>query len=665
MNRIYRLCWNRATSQWVPASELARRSAPGAAVRQPFGRRRLLGLSLLAASLGLSSLAWAGDTPVGGQIVAGTGHIQQGGNTTTIRQASQTLTLNWQSFDIGQNQTVNFVQPGPSAIAVNRILGNTASSIFGHLNANGQVWLINPNGILFGQNARVNVGGLVASTLDLDQDTLASNTRRFAGTGTGSVVNEGSLLSASGGYVTLIGNQVSNRGVIAAQMGTVALAGGSAATLTFKGNQLVHLQVDRSTLNNLAENRQLVMADGGQVIMTAGARDAVLASVVNNTGVVQARTVQYHNGTITLLGGMVAGTVTVGGTLDASAPTGGDGGAIETSAAQFNLAGDTHVTAAAAHGMAGTWLLDPSDLSIDTAAATTIASTLNGGTNVVEQTTATGASGVGTQSSGAGDINVNAAINWANTSASLSLLAYHAVNVNAAVSGAGGVLMRADSGNLTIASGASVHGGTGVTLAAATNFVNSAGAGAVRAGAGGRWLVYSTDPTLDTAGGLTPNFIQYNAPYQTAPAAASGNGFLYSVAPTLAVSSPLGNVSKVYDGNTIATFTGANLSASGLVNGNLIATATGRYVSADAGNALAVTTPGSIAGFVLTDASGVIPVYGYTLGGSRATANIGSITPAPLTASIVGNPTKVYDGTTTAMGPAAASARRTWATTLR
>ena len=590
--------------------------------------------------------AWAVSGPVGGQVTAGAGQILQSGATTTIKQNSQTLSLIWQSFNIAANQTVDFEQPGASSIAINRVLGSAPSEIFGHLNANGQVWLINPNGILFGQSAQVNVGGLVASTLDLDNNTLASNSRSFSGSGKGSVINQGMINAANGGYVALIGNQVSNQGVIGAQLGAVALGGGSAATLTFNGNQLIHLQIDRSTLNNLAENRQLIVANGGQVIMTAGAKDAVLASVVNNTGVVQAQTVQNRNGTITLLGGMDAGTVNVGGTLDASAPSGGSGGSIETSAANFNLAGDAHITAAAPQGNAGTWLVDPTNLTIDATSAATISSTLNGGTNVTEQTTATGASGVGVQSAGAGDINVNAAVSWTNAAASLSLQAYHGINVNAPVTGAGGVTMNAQGANLTIASGATITGGTGVRLATAANFVNSQGSNAVSTGTSASWLIYSTNPTLDTAGGLAPNFIQYNAPYATTPVpGALGNGFLYSLAPILKITGLTGTVSKVYDGTNAATIAGSNITATGLINGNLITSASGTYGNPNAGTGILVTGPNSMSGTSMTDSTGKIPVYGYTFSGSAVSANVGTIIPAPITASIIGNPTEVYDGT--------------------
>ena len=648
MNLKSRPSWNRLARRDIALSESNFTITPDAARRHTLGRRVAM-LSLLATALGMTGLAYASGGPTGGQIVGGSGQIQQIGNTTTIHQNSSTLSLNWQSFNIGPDQTVNFVQPGSNAIAINRIFASTPSEIYGHLNANGQVWLINPNGVLFGQSAQVNVGGLVASTLDVDDSTLDSSNRRFSGSGKGSIVNRGSINAANGGYVALIGNQVSNQGVITAQLGTVALGGGSAVTLTFNGNQLLHLQVDQSTLNNLAENRQLIVADGGRVIMTAGAKDTLLASVVNNSGRVQAQTVQNHDGTITLLGGMEAGTVNVGGTLDASAPNGGKGGFIETSAAHFNLAGDAHITAAAAHGQAGTWLVDPTDLTIDSAAAATISSTLDGGTNVSETTTASGATGAGVQSAGNGDITIGSAINWTKSTATLTLTAYNGINVKAPVSGSGKVVMQAagssNGAGITIAAGQSIVGATGVTLATATKFVNNAGSSAVSTGTSAPWLIYSVNPTQDTIGGLTPSFIQYNAPYSTA-AAASGNGFLYSVAPTLTVSGLTGTVTKTYDATTSAPLVGANFTTSGMLTGDKIVSAAGTYATSDAGSNIAVTSPSSISGYSITNAAG-IPIYGYALSGV-ASANIGAINPAQLTASIIGNPTKVYDGTTTA-----------------
>lgn len=313
LNRIYRLVWSRVHQAWVIASEVTRGQGKAA-------RSKLLLASVVFAT---TNLAQAG--PTGGQVTAGSGSINQSGNTTTITQNSQNLSVNWQSFNTSAQETVNFVQPSASAIAVNRIIDTNATQFFGRLNANGQVYLINPNGVLFGAGSQINVGGLVASTLDLNDASLASDKRTFSGSGKGSVVNQGSITTAQGGYVAFIANTVSNQGSINAAGGSVALGAGSAVTLSFAGNALLGMQINQSTLDNLAGNGGLINADGGMVLMSAGARDAVLASVVNNTGIIQARSVQDVNGTIVLEGGGHS-VVANSGTLDASGKNAGEAG---------------------------------------------------------------------------------------------------------------------------------------------------------------------------------------------------------------------------------------------------------------------------------------------------------------------------------------------------
>jgi filamentous hemagglutinin family protein len=326
LNRMYRLVWSHVRQAWVAVAETSRG-------RGKCARRRLL---LAAAALAATSLAQAG--PTGGQVTAGKGSIDQSGTTTTINQSSQNLSLQWTSFNTGAAETVNFVQPSNSAIAVNRILDTGATQFFGKLNANGQVYVINPNGVLFGAGSQVNVGGLVASTLDIDDGVVGAATRRFSGNGSGSIVNRGTISAAEGGYVAFIGQRVNNQGTIVAPRGSVALGGGSEVTLSFAGNRLVNMQVDRSTLDNLAENGGLIGADGGAVILSAGARDAVLASVVNNTGVIQARSVREVDGTIVLDGGALS-VVNNSGTLDASGRKAGEtGGTVKVLGEQVTLA---------------------------------------------------------------------------------------------------------------------------------------------------------------------------------------------------------------------------------------------------------------------------------------------------------------------------------------
>ena len=448
INRVYRLIWNHALGAFIPVAETTRGAGKGTGRAASRLSQRLSKRSASraagAVALALTALV-ANASPTGGQVTGGSGVITSSATTTTVRQSSPELSLNWQSFNIAANQTVDFVQPSATAIAVNRILGSNGSVILGHLDANGQVVLINPNGVLFGLGSIVNVGGLVASTLDLDASTLGTEAKSFSGSGaggasgsgggTGSVINDGTITAATGGAVVLLGNTVGNSGVISAQLGSVALASGSAATLTFHGINLVSLQIDRSVLGSVAANGGLIRADGGQVLMTAGAENALLASVVNNTGVIEARTVENHAGTITLLGGMSAGTVNVAGTLDASAPEGGHGGAIDTSAAHVEIASDAKVSTAAAQGLSGTWLIDPTDFTISAGTSSQSASGI-GATTLQTELAGTNVS-IATSAGGSqnGDIDVNAPLSW--SANALTLTAANNINVNAVMTVSG------------------------------------------------------------------------------------------------------------------------------------------------------------------------------------------------------------------------------------
>jgi len=483
MNHVYRSTWNDALQQYVPAVEAARGRHKG-------GKARRTVIAAAAALALTTGVATAG--PAGGQVTAGTGSVSQSGSTTTITQSSQNLSLSWQNFNIGAQETVDFIQPSASAIAVNRILGSSGSVILGHLDANGQVYLINPNGILFGQGAQVNVSGLVASTLDFSDTGLAGITRTFAGAGDGSVINQGSI--NAGNYVALMGNYVGNQGTINAQLGTVALAAGSAVTLTFGGNSLVHMVVDRSVLNSLAENGGLIQANGGQVTMTAGARNSLLASVVNNTGVIEAQTVENRNGTITLLGGMAAGTVHVGGTLDASAPHGGNGGQIDTSAANVKIDSGAAVTTLAANGKAGAWTIDPQDFTIAASGGDITGATLStelGGGNVTIQSN-------GGATAGAGNVNVNDAVSW--SANQLTLSAQNNVNINTAMSGSGTASLALQYGQGAVKAGSTsnyfLNNGAQVNLPAGQNF-------STKLGSDGATVTYTVITSLGAAGSTT------------------------------------------------------------------------------------------------------------------------------------------------------------------
>lgn len=123
---------------------------------------------LLAMALGGSVQAM----PSGGTIRSSNGSIVEQGQTMTVQQNSNRMAIDWTQFDIAKNETVRYAQPDKNAVSLNRVTGGQQSLIEGNLNANGHVFLVNPNGVVFGKNASVDVGGLVASTARLADDTM-------------------------------------------------------------------------------------------------------------------------------------------------------------------------------------------------------------------------------------------------------------------------------------------------------------------------------------------------------------------------------------------------------------------------------------------------------------------------------------------------------------
>ncbi|MDD5031389.1 MAG: YDG domain-containing protein, partial [Rhodoferax sp.] len=336
--------------------------------------------------------------------------------------------------------------------------------------------------ILFGQGASVNVGGLVASTRNITDSHFLAGNYQFAGSGAGSVVNQGSL-NADGGYVALLGATVSNDDVISAQSGSVALAAGNAMTLDLAGDGLVNVAVTEDAVNALVQNGGLIRADGGQVLLTTQVAGSLLQNAVNNTGVIQAQTlVTEKSGRIKLMGGMSTGTVNVGGTLDASAPNGGDGGFIETSAAHVYLAQDVQVTSAAANGLNGTFLIDPQDFTVGSAIGDNITGAVLGAllvTNSVTISTAIGTDAVvaGTPpvsslfspTLGNGDIFITEAVVWTATPSPTTLTLNAARDVNIGRNSAGTVITTATikptNGNVVVCCGRDINVEAAITVA--------------------------------------------------------------------------------------------------------------------------------------------------------------------------------------------------------
>lgn len=334
------------------------RSAVPSLSHRPLKLSLALSLTLLAFTPGVQA------QPTGGTVAAGQAVIGGTSANTTVTQTSANAVINWQSFGIRAGESVQFIQPGSNSVTLNRVTGGDPSSILGSLSANGKVFLVNPAGVMFGNSASVNVGGLLASSLDISNADFMAGDYRFSGSGTGAVSNAGRIAATDGGFVALLGPQVSNQGLISATMGSVVLAAGRAVTVQVSTDGLLNVAVPQGAMDALVSNGGVIRADGGQIVMTTQAAGSLLSNAVNNTGLVQAQTLRNVAGSIKLLGGMAEGTVTAGGTLDASAPAGGNGGFIETSARQVRIAADSLVTTAAPAGKTGLWLLDPVDYTI-------------------------------------------------------------------------------------------------------------------------------------------------------------------------------------------------------------------------------------------------------------------------------------------------------------
>lgn len=240
------------------------------------GGKISLVVSALLAGLSISAVA----APTGGNVTSGTATISQSGTTTNITQSSQKASINWNNFSIAGNETVNFNQPNANSITLNRVIGGEKSIIEGALNANGQVWILNSNGVLFSKTARVNTAGLLATTKNISDTDFQNDNYTFKGESTASVVNMGELEITNSGYAALLADTVSNEGTIKAVQGSVVFANGE-ATINLNGNSLLELKVDKGVLDSLIENKGAVLADGGKILFTSKAADEILKNVVH------------------------------------------------------------------------------------------------------------------------------------------------------------------------------------------------------------------------------------------------------------------------------------------------------------------------------------------------------------------------------------------------
>ncbi len=579
--------------------------------------------------------------PTGGAVVRGTADIAQSSPTLmTISQSSKRAVIDWSTFSIGEQASLQI--NNATGATLNRVLGGQLSRIEGMLSATGSVYLVNPHGVVVGPNGKVvTTGSFVASTREIDSDNFMAGGRIAAsGKSAGGIVNEGSIVSHEGSVV-LIARTIDNRGSVGAAQGRVSMVAADDVLLASSDEQDRNILVafsqggsgDVSQTGGITAAAAAIRSEGGNIYALAGNRDGLVQATGTTTingqlwltapqgrvevsGRLAAANADGSGGTVGVNGKQVVLTSTA--RVSAQGTEGGDvavgvsafgtgadlaerltiapgavvlaggpegGGRIETSAHVVDIQ-----TARIDAGLGGQWLLDPDDITIDASLASTITTSLDGGTNVLQKTTSGGTGGVG-------DITVAAPIVWTG-SGNLTLDAFRNVVIDQAISGGGNVTLTAAGnanvnaavfsatqvsvsapGTATIGSAGSL-GSTGNVRIDTGTFINQGGAGAVSSN-GGDWRIVSNDPAGDSDGGLTPDYYQYDANSVSSPP--PGDGRLYRVAPSVTIT--LGNVTKSYDGTTTALLDSGNTTVAGVIN-NDAWTLDGTYATKDVARAL-------------------------------------------------------------------------------
>lgn len=379
--------------------------------RRKTWQRQAAAITAAMMAMSVGGIAYA--MPQGEVIRSGKGEITRQDKDMTVNQDSKRLAIDWSGFDIANDERVTFRQPDKDSVALNRVVGDAASVIDGTLSGNGHVYVINPNGVLFGKNASVDVGSLVASTArisDSDMTNFANAdgiTMAIPEDSSAKVINAGTI-RAEGGLVVLHAAEVENSGTITNPEGTTALAAAKNLSLSADTAGKINFTVDGALAKAKALNSGVLKADGGYLVMTARSAGDVMSTVVNNTGTMEAKTLRQNEKGEILLDGGDNGIVELNGTLDASGMEAGqsagsikaigaethvedgatlhaigavDGGLIETSGDYLEIGDNVDIDAAGKTGKAGEWLLDPLEVVISDSKPSGSSSVTNGDTD--------------------------------------------------------------------------------------------------------------------------------------------------------------------------------------------------------------------------------------------------------------------------------------------
>ena len=230
--------------------------------------------------------------PEGALIVGGAALVSQSGPETTINQSTDRAIIRWNSFDVGQTEKVRFQQPSSTSITVNRINDTKASRIDGEISANGQIVMLNPNGIVFGATSKVDVASLVATSSDFENDAefISGGLARFnqSGSPEAKIINQGQITVKEAGLVGFVAPHIENNGLIQARLGKVQLASGDIHTLDMAGDGLIQIAVSDKVVSQSVRNTGKIEADGGDIILTAAQGRSAIDALISNHGVLQA-----------------------------------------------------------------------------------------------------------------------------------------------------------------------------------------------------------------------------------------------------------------------------------------------------------------------------------------------------------------------------------------
>lgn len=365
--------------------------------------------------------------PSGPTVMGGEASAIEKNNTLEITTSDRAV-IHWDSFSIGAGETTRFVQPGIDSAVLNKVMGSEISQINGLLQANGQVYLVNPNGVLIGPDGRIDTAAFMAAALDIKTGEFLNGETIGLEGGNGAIINLGSIDTKSG-PVVLIGHRIENEGQI--HGGEVTLFAGHSVLFDATGNNLLFIQPDLE----LEELKVALESDAAPSTLAIGIGNLTDASAIEviDGEIYLTGSIESPSGEVRLLGKSIhlmdgasidvsgdfhGGTVLVGGDYQGKNPQipnadrvycypgaqvhadahingdggkiifwadegmqfygkvtarggaeGGDGGFVEISSpGHYSYHGLTNTLAP--NGATGTLLLDPTTLTISTAATT-------------------------------------------------------------------------------------------------------------------------------------------------------------------------------------------------------------------------------------------------------------------------------------------------------